>query len=777
MRQPLAALLLAAACLAAPGSAWAQLTTLGDQLWHQDVTGIGNTAEEGDSFGRALASGDFDGDGFGDLAIGVPREGLSVASQGAVQVLYGGPAGLGSSGNQLWSQDSSGVPDAGEAFDEFGRALAAGDLDCDGFDDLAIGAYGEDLQGAFNEIDAGVVHVLWGSSSGLTAATGGSPSSTLLDQDDFLPSARFTANDQFGRSLAIGEIRTGSVVTSTFLAVGSPGEDVGLDEGAGAVFLYTTSCGSRALAAGRILHQDVEEGGVAVAGAAEPFDRFGSALAAGDFNGDGRDDLAVGVPGEDVDGNAIASAGAVAIFYSAGSSGPRVSGNQLFDQGTTGIPGSPNENEFLGEALAAGDFDADGRDDLAVGIPEDQNGGAASGSVLVLYGGSGGLDPADSQSWTSADFGTTPSAAHGFGHALAAGNFDGDTEDDLAIGDEDFPGGGGSLAGRVYVLYGAFGGLGTNRAQTFRQGEGGLGGTTEPSDNFGGALAVGDFDGSGLDDLAVGVPGQDLGTFNAAGAVATLYGAANGVLGRVKFAQFNSSFVEAGASRTVALRRTGSALLSASVSVQRTGGTATPGVDFTFSPAVVTWAAGDLADKTVTISTIDDDLEEGDETVLLGLFSPSPGTELDNPTQHTFSIQDNDEGGVLAFSASSFAALENAGTATITVARTGGAAGGVTVQFVVAAGTATAGSDFQVASGTLIFNGGESAKSFSVTLLNDALPEEYETVLLGILSPTGGATLGAGTSAILYIRDDDSPAIRSDGFESGSFARWSAVRN
>jgi hypothetical protein len=72
-----------------------------------------------------LAAGDFDGDGFDDLAIGVPEEDVGGASDaGAVNVLFGSAAGLTAAGSQIWHQDSAGVPGAAENFDRFGNVLA-----------------------------------------------------------------------------------------------------------------------------------------------------------------------------------------------------------------------------------------------------------------------------------------------------------------------------------------------------------------------------------------------------------------------------------------------------------------------------------------------------------------------------------------------------------------------------------------------------------------------------------------------------------------------------
>ena len=84
---------------------------------------------------------DFNGDGFDDLAVGVPGEDIgTINSAGAVNVIYGSSGGLSCGGNQFWHQDSSGILDTAEASDQFGDALAAGDFNGDGFDDdLAVG--------------------------------------------------------------------------------------------------------------------------------------------------------------------------------------------------------------------------------------------------------------------------------------------------------------------------------------------------------------------------------------------------------------------------------------------------------------------------------------------------------------------------------------------------------------------------------------------------------------------------------------------------------------
>ncbi len=126
-----------------------------------------DSAEAGDWFGAALEAGDFDGDGYADLAVGVIGEDIAgAADAGAVHLFYGAGGGLNAARNALWHQDSPGVSDVAEEADYFGTALAVGDFNGDGYADLAVAAPEEDLGDVPN---AGAVHVFLGAAGGLTA--------------------------------------------------------------------------------------------------------------------------------------------------------------------------------------------------------------------------------------------------------------------------------------------------------------------------------------------------------------------------------------------------------------------------------------------------------------------------------------------------------------------------------------------------------------------------------------------------------------------------------
>jgi hypothetical protein len=465
-------------------------------------------------------AGDFNGDGFSDLAIGVPNESVgALGGAGSVNVIYGSSSGLNARTpviNQLWHQNKSGIEDDAEASDTFGSALATGDFDGDGFMDLAIGVPGENTA-------TGAVNIIYGSANGLRAA-----GDQFFSQSSPNIEGNGNAADLFGSALAAGDFNGDGFWD---LAIGITGEsEFGpLFHGAVSV-IYGSANGLSATAvlADQILHQDTS----GIDDSNEFGDGFGTSLAAGDFNGDGRDDLAIGVPNESI--GTTSGAGAVHMLLGS-ASGLTATGSEVFHQNTTGIQETAETNDSFGAALAAGDFNGDGRDDLAIGVPSESIGASPNaGAVHVLLGGASGLVAAGSKLWHQDSAGILEQTdggakdGEGFGFALAAGFFNNGAFCDLAIGapNEDLTS---SEEGVVHVLYGKATGLGSFNNQLWHQDSvdsgNAIADTAEEGDHFGAALAAGDFNGDGKDDLVIGVPQEQIGNNPNCGAVAVLKGA------------------------------------------------------------------------------------------------------------------------------------------------------------------------------------------------------------------------------------------------------------
>lgn len=392
-------------------------------LLSQDTPGVEDAAEAGDRFGEALAAGDFDADGCDDLAIGAPHESLeapaAVAEAGAVHVLYGSSLGLTVAGDELFTQDTAGVGGAAQTGDHFGAVLLAADLDLDGDAELVASAPDEDLEGAPAITDAGAVHVFLGSLSGLSGAA-----SLLFVPGDAVLNYTPGDFDHCGAALAAGDFAFGGDVE---LALGVPGRAGALptDLAAGEVEVISDVVG---VLTGDAFSFAVRQG-LNSPGAREAFDRFGAALAAGDFVGDGHDELVVGAPGEDLEAVPAESAGAVVVLDLAFGGAT----NQIWTQEEL-APEHADPFDRFGEALAVGDFDGDGFPDLAIGAPGESLGALTDAGILhVIYNDSGdGLTAAGRQQWLQtldpAELGD------GFGSVLAAGRLSGHTGEDLAIG-------------------------------------------------------------------------------------------------------------------------------------------------------------------------------------------------------------------------------------------------------------------------------------------------------------------------------------------------------
>jgi hypothetical protein len=482
----------------------------------------------------ALAS-DFNGDGFADLPVGIPGEDLPafrggpvLNAVGAVEVLYGSANGLTATGSDFFRECSSCGTDDPEAADQYGRATASGDFDGDGFADLAVGIPGDNVGGMD---DAGAVHVLYGSPGGLTTQGGQfltqcGPLCGLGDAPE--------VNDDVGGALASGDFNADG---RWDLAVAAPAEDVGSIEDAGLVtVLYGSPSGLGRLgsSAVQIWHQSQPS----VLGSSEDNDRLGFALAAGQLGNGPQDDLAMGVPLEDlnadpnVPGDDVTNGGAVNVLF--GSSGGLVtSGNELWFEHlrAPGAPPTPTEAEsfdLFGLSLAAADLGNGATEDLTVGVPGDDVGAEENaGGLDVFYGGSGGLTQATKQ-WNE----VIPRRQSLFGYALAAADFGRGAPSDVVAGAPRPLASGGfpppyTEPGSVGVIYGSSSGLTKVGRQTWSQ-AGDIEGDPEPGDFFGFALTAGQYGRGAYAEAAIGIQNERVAGI-AAGGVQAIYGSSTGL--------------------------------------------------------------------------------------------------------------------------------------------------------------------------------------------------------------------------------------------------------
>jgi FG-GAP repeat len=480
-----------------------QATSPDDQFWHQDSPGVQDTAEFLDDFGSSLGAGDFNNDGFADLAIGVPSEDVgAVVAAGAVNVLYGSTGGLQatSPNDQFWHQDRQGVADTAEDGDRFGSSLGAGDFNNDGFADLAIGVAGVvSAEDVGTVVDAGAVNVLYGSAAGLQAI---SPNDEFWHQDS--PGVADTAedDDSFASSLGAGDFNNDGFADLAIGVAGLGGEDVGTVEDAGAVnVLYGSAAGLQATSPDdQLWHQDSPD----VQDTAEDDDSFGFSLGAGDFNNDGFADLAIGVFFEDV--GTVAGAGAVNVLFGSAAGLQAISpDDQFWHQDSPDVQDRAQNFDSFGSSLGAGDFNNDGFADLAIGVPNEDFtvfvGGA--GAVNVLYGSAAGLQAIspDDQFWhqDSPDVQDTAEVSDSLASSLGAGDFNNDGFADLAMGVDAEDVGADTNVGAVSVLYGSAAGLQAISPddQFWHQDSPEVQDRAQDFDFFGISLGAGDFNNDG----------------------------------------------------------------------------------------------------------------------------------------------------------------------------------------------------------------------------------------------------------------------------------------
>lgn len=399
----------------------------------------------GNYFGAATATGDFNADGRIDLAVGA--YGYST-NAGRTYIFYG-------DGQVPTTAATADVTITGEASSDFGVALAAGDFNADGETDLAVGASGYSSS-------SGRAYIFYNDGSiPTTAAT----ADVLINNE--------SSSSRFGYRMIGGDFNADS---KTDLVVGAFGYANGNENGRAYLFTAdgtnnfgTASCtgSSPTVCAGS--NADALITGENLG------DRFTIAFAAGDFNADGKTDLAVGAYAYS------STTGRVYIFYNGSITTEAASGADVI------ITGAGSGNAF-GLAVAAGDLNADGKVDLVVGA--DGVGGLAEGAAYIFYNGS-----IVTESASGADVTITNNVSYQyFGATVATGDWNADGRTDLAVSARHYD----SYVGRVFLFYND-GSIPTTPATADVLIIG-----TATSDEFGVSLATGDINGDGRADLIVG---------------------------------------------------------------------------------------------------------------------------------------------------------------------------------------------------------------------------------------------------------------------------------
>jgi glucose/arabinose dehydrogenase len=221
---------------------------------------------------------------------------------------------------------------------------------------------------------------------------------------------------------------------------------------------------------------------------------------------------------------------------------------------------------------------------------------------------------------------------------------------------------------------------------------------------------------------------------------------------------------ESDGTAVVRVNRVGGSTGVATVDYIANEDTAKRGTDFTATSGTLTFAAGETS-KTFSIPIINDTVAEDTEGFAAALVSAT-GASLGTRRTTPITILDDDAASSFAFSQAIYEIREDGGQATVTIRRSGSTVGAASVQYATSNGTATAGSDYTAATGTLSFAAGETSKTFVVPIINDTVGERNESINLTLSSPTG-ATLGTQQTATLNILDNDPGSFTRETLVSG----------
>ncbi len=457
-------------------------------------------AEGFDNTGRAVAMADLDGDGFRDIiigSIGVDGAGNTVPGAGAVDIIWGDTrANLGPSKDLLTQSDVH--IDGADTGDQVGIFVAAGDFDDDGLDDVAMGAALGDGPGNIRA-DCGDVYIFYGRARAAWAAI------TAVSQRDVVIYGA-DAGDNSGISIASGDVDGNGVAD---LLIGGSGMDGPGNARFGCGGVHVWYGGPRPEGGA------VDLGSIALIDGADGGDLAGRSLASGDLDGDGADEIIIGVPNGSGPGNTRAQGGEVAILWGRSRDAMGATKDLLTDTDVH-IYGAEN-GDNAGTAVDAADYDGDSFFDVFVGVPLGDallNAKINAGETFLYYGRSRGSFPAaidlslglaaDGKRYIGQDAGDL------VGSALTGGDLDGDGNHEINMG-APLADGNAPLrlsSGEVFMYFGGLRGAIADEVQIQATADVRVLGA-DAGDRVGSILDMGDLDNDGGLELAMGAPGGD----------------------------------------------------------------------------------------------------------------------------------------------------------------------------------------------------------------------------------------------------------------------------
>lgn len=246
--------------------------------------------------------------------------------------------------------------------------------------------------------------------------------------------------------------------------------------------------------------------------------------------------------------------------------------------------------------------------------------------------------------------------------------------------------------------------------------------------------------------------GTNLGT--PISATVTISGDASPAVGSLDLSASCYAVAQSAGSLTVAVNRTGGSSGAISVAYATANGTAVAGTDYTATSGTLQWADGDASPKNFSVAISGATPLSGSKTFTVALSSPSAGATISSPGSAAATISGGayPAAGCLQLSASSYAVAQSAGSVTVTVKRSNGSSGAVSVAYATADGTAVGGVDYTPTNGTLQWAAGDtSAKTFAVAISNAAPFSGSKAFSIALSSPAGGVTLSSPDSAGVTI--------------------------